>query len=228
MAAGNNSITGGNLDIYGGSSINPGTGGATYFGQGSAEIGLDPGPSATFDTRYTLIALNPGGLERVNLTFSDFNDPTNIRFYNTSMNVAWQDVTEQKLNLSDFFYPLQDFSGYQQQTFVIAPYNSINLDQGDFDTTLGEVGLLVAKAQFYADASPDQRMLYWQYGGSNRYIMADFMMLTGQVKNGQIWKGWQTSNDVSSEIGYTGAATGGFIFSNPTEYNVKLTVLTAS
>jgi hypothetical protein len=58
--------------------------------------------------------------------------------------------------------------------------------------------------------------------------MADFMMLTGQVKNGFPWKGWQTSNNVSQEIGYTGAATGGFIFSNPTEYSVKLTILTAS
>ena len=225
MINGNESRTGGDLDIYGGSS--PAVTGGIYFGEGSSQIGLDPGPSANFDTRYTLIALNPGGLERVNLTFSNFNDPKNIRFYNTSMNVAWQDVTEQKLDLVDFFYPVRDFSGYQQQTFVIAPYTSVNLDQGDFDTTLGEIGLLMARAQFYADATPNQRMLYWEYRGS-RYIMADFMMLTGQVKNGQIWKGWQTSNDVTSEVGYTGAATGGFVFSNPTEYNVKLTVLTAS
>lgn len=217
---------GGDLDIYGGSSTFPS--GGPVFGEGTAKVGLDPGPSGTFDTKYTLIALTPGSLERVNLTFSDFNDPHQVRFYNTSMNVAWQDVTEQKLDLADFFYPLQDFSGYQQQTFVISPDTSINLDQGDFDTTLGEVGLLMARAQFYADATPDQRMLYWQYGGSERYIMADFMMLSGQVKNGQVWKGWQTSNDVSSEVGYTGAATGGFIFSNPTEYSVKLTVLTAS
>jgi hypothetical protein len=217
---------GGDLDIYGGSSTFPSNG--PVFGEGTATVGLDPGPSATFDTKYTLIALTPGSLERVNLTFADFNDPHQVRFYNTAMNVAWQDVTEQKLDLADFFYPMQDFSGYQQQTFVISPDTSINLDQGDFDTTLGEVGLLMARAQFYADATPDQIMLYWQYGGSERYIMADFMMLSGQVKNGQVWKGWQTSNDVSSEIGYTGAATGGFIFSNPTEYSVKLTVLTAS
>jgi len=216
---------GGGLDIYGGNSS---TASVPSFGLGTAKVGLDPGPSANFDTRYTLIALTPGALERVNLTFSDFNDPNEIRFYNTAMNVAWQDVTEQKLDLADFFYPVQDFSGYQQQTFVLAPNTSINLDQGDFDTTLGEVGLLMARAKFYADATPDQRMLYWQYGGTERYIMADFMMLSGQVKNGQVWKGWQTSNDVSSEVGYTGAATGGFIFSNPTEYNVKLTVLTAS
>jgi hypothetical protein len=217
---------GGDLDIYGGSSTNASSG--PVFGDGTSTVGLDPGASATFATKYTLIALTPGSLERVNLTFSDFNDPHEVRFYNTAMNVAWQDVTEQKLDLADFFYPVQDFSGYQQQTFVLAPNTSINLDQGDFDTTLGEVGLLMARAQFYADATPDQRMLYWQYGGSERYIMADFMMLSGQVKNGQVWKGWQTSNDVSSEVGYTGAATGGFIFSNPTEYQVKLTVLTAS
>jgi hypothetical protein len=217
---------GGNLDIFGGSSTNQSPN--PIFGEGSAMSGLDPGPSAAFETRYTLMALSPSGLERVNLTFSDVNDPNNIRFYNTSMNVAWQDVTEQKLNLSDFFYPLQDFSGYQQQTFVISPNTSINLDQGDFDTTLGEIGLLMAKAQFNAEAEPGQRLLYWQYGGDDRYIMADFMMLTGQVKNGVSWKGWQTSNNVSEEVGYTGAATGGFIFSNPTEYSVKLTILTAN
>jgi hypothetical protein len=114
------------------------------------------------------------------------------------------------------------------QTFIMTPNTSINLDQGDFDTTLGEVGLLVARAEFNADATVNERMLYWQYGGTNRYIMADFMMLTGQVKDGQVWKGWQTSNDVSQQVGYTGAATGGFIFSNPTEYQVKLMVLTAS
>jgi hypothetical protein len=42
----------------------------------------------------------------------------------------------------------------------------------------------MAKAQFNAEAEPGQRLLYWQYGGDDRYIMADFMMLTGQVKNG--------------------------------------------
>ena len=220
--------TGGDLDIYGGDSGASPTGVNSFFGLGAASVGLDPGLTATFDTQYTLVALNEAGLNRVNLTFSDFNDPHYVSFYNTSMNVSWQAETLAKLNLSDFFYPVQSFSGYQMQTFIMAPNTSINLDQGDFDTTLGEVGLLVARAEFYADATENQMMLYWQYGGTNRYIMADFMMLTGQVKDGQVWKGWQTSNDVSEEVGYTGAATGGFIFSNPTEYQVKLMVLTAS
>ena len=34
-------------------------------------------------------------LRRVNLTFADFNDPHNVRFYNTALNVAWQKETEQ-------------------------------------------------------------------------------------------------------------------------------------
>lgn len=220
------SIIGGDLDIYGGSSSSSATG--PLFGIGSATVGLDPGITANFDTRYTLVALDEAGLNRVNLTFSDFNDPYYLSFYNTQMNVSWQAETLASLDLADFFYPVQSFSGYQMQTFVISPNTSINLDQGDFDSTLGEVGLLVARAQFNADATEDERMLYWQYGGYDRHIMADFMMLSGQVKNQQVWKGWQTSNNVSSEIGYTGAATGGFIFSNPTEYNVKLMVLTAS
>lgn len=220
--------TGGDLDIYGGDSGASPSGDNSFFGLGVASVGLDPGLTATFNTQYTLVALDEAGLNRVNLTFSDFNDPHYVSFYNTSMNVSWQAETLSKLNLSDFFYPVQSFSGYQMQTFIMSPNTSINLDQGDFDTTLGEVGLLVARAEFYADATINQRMLYWQYGGTERYIMADFMMLTGQVKDGQVWKGWQTSNDVSQQVGYTGAATGGFIFSNPTEYQVKLMVLTAS
>jgi hypothetical protein len=58
--------------------------------------------------------------------------------------------------------------------------------------------------------------------------MSDVMMLTGQVKPDASWKGWQTLPDLEDQVGYTGAATGGFVFSNPTEYPVKLTILTAS
>jgi hypothetical protein len=223
----NEPIIGGSLEIYGGNSAPYASNTGTFFGEGNSATGLNPG-TGNFGINYTLIAQNQIGLDRVNLTFSDFNDPHQVRFYNTALNVAWQAETDIKMDLADFFYPIQSFSGYQKQTMIISPYTSILLDQGDFDTTLGEVGLLMAQAEYNVNTIPQQQILYWQYDGGPRYIMGPLLMLSGQVKNGQSWKGWQTSNDPSYEIGYTGAATGGFIFSNPTEYSIKLTVLTAS
>lgn len=222
------SVTGDNLEIFGGGSSAGGTGDGSLFGVGTSVAGLPTGQTGDFDTKYTLIANTPGSMRRVNLTFSNYNDPKEVRIFNSSLNVTYQANTEEKLDLAEFFYPLQSFSGYQRQTFVIPPDTSINLDPGDFDTTLGEVGLLLAKAEYYADATEDQRLLYWHYNGIRRYIMGSMMMLTGQVKEGSSWKGWEVRPNIESQVGYTGAATGGFVFSNPTEYSVKLTILTAS
>lgn len=218
-------LIGDNLDIYGGESTFGGTGSTGWgsaFGEGDSISGLNPGQTGAFQTRYTLIANSPGSLKRVNLTFSNFNDPHEMRVFNSSLNVVHQAETNEKLDLSKFFYPVQSFSAYQKQTFVIPSDSSVNLDSGDFDTTEGEVGLIVAKADYYADATADQEILYWQYNGEERYVMGKFMILSGQVKNGYSWKGW----DVTPEE--TGGSTGGFVFSNPTEYSVKLTILTAS
>ena len=222
------SITGGDLEIYGGQSTLGGTGGGTMFAGGSSVSGLAPGQTGDFLTKYTLIANTPGSLRRVNLTFSNFNDPKEVRLFNSALNVTYQADIEESLGLADFFHPLQSFSGYQKQTFVIPANTSINLDPGDFDTTLGEVSLLLAKADYYADATDDQRLRYWPYNGLERYVMSDVMMLTGQIKEGYSWKGWEVRPDIESQVGYTGAATGGFVFSNPTEYSVKLTILTAN
>ena len=55
------------------------------------------------------------------------------------------------------------------------------------------------------------------------------MILTGAVKNGSQWRGWDV--DPFSTYGHTGSANnanGGFIFTNPTDYNVKLTVIAAN
>jgi len=55
------------------------------------------------------------------------------------------------------------------------------------------------------------------------------MVLTGAVKNGSQWRGWDV--DPFSTYGHTGNANssdGGFIFTNPTDYNVKLTVIAAN
>lgn len=219
---------GDNLEIFGGGSSAGGTGSGTPFGYGDSNSALTTGQSGPFDTRYTLIANTPGSLKRVNLTFSNYNDPHEVRIFQSSMNVTYQADIEEKLDLAEYFHPLQSFSGYQKQTFVISPDSSINLDPGDYDTTLGEVSLLLARAKYYADAEENQRLLYWHYNSGLRYVMSDMMMLTGQVKPDASWKGWQTLPDIDDQVGYTGAATGGFVFSNPTEYPVKLTILTAS
>ena len=55
------------------------------------------------------------------------------------------------------------------------------------------------------------------------------MVLTGAIKNGSQWKGWDV--DPFSTYGHTGNANsynGGFIFTNPTDYNVKLIVIAAN
>jgi hypothetical protein len=217
---------GGNLDFYGGNSTYPTTG-SNVFGDGSSAVGTTSGHYDGWNTQYTLLATTPGALRRVGLTFADFNDPREVKFFTASMNVIWQAETEIKLSLTDFFHPLQSFSSYQSQTFVIAPYTSVYMDPGDFEQTLGEVSLLVAKADYYADATEEQNFLYWQYGGDERYVMNEFMVLTGAVKNGSFWKGWSTEQ-YPTEIGFEDGVTGGFTFSNPTEYKVKLTVLAAN
>jgi hypothetical protein len=218
---------GDSLEIYGGGSSQSATGGVP-FGLGDSNPALRTGQTGPFNTQYTLIANNEGSLRRVNLTFSNYNDPHEVRLFQTSLNVAYQANVEEKLDLGEFFHPLQSFSSYQRQTFVISPDTSVNLDPGEYDTTLGEVSLLLAKADYYADATKDQRLLYWHYNGGRRYIMSEMMMLTGQVKPDASWKGWQTLPNIDEQVGYTGAATGGFVFSNPTEYPIQLTILTAS
>jgi hypothetical protein len=218
---------GDSYEIYGGGSSQGATSGVV-FGLGDSNPALRAGQTGPFETQYTLIANDEGSMRRVNLTFSNYNDPHQVRLFQSSLNVTYHASIDETLDLSEFFHPLQSFSGYQKQTFVIAPDTSINLDPGEFDTTLGEVSLLLAKAEYYADATDDQRLLYWHYNSGRRYIMSEMMMLTGQVKPDASWKGWQTLPNIDEQVGYTGAATGGFVFSNSTEYSVKLTILTAS
>jgi hypothetical protein len=55
--------------------------------------------------------------------------------------------------------------------------------------------------------------------------MGQFMTLTGAVKTTSNWFGWQV--DPSLEPSYTGIEPG-FVFTNPTNYTVRLTILTAN
>jgi hypothetical protein len=193
---------------------------------GDASPILPPGGSADFLVDYAIIAINKTALRRVNLTFANFNDPHNVRFYNTALNVAWQKETEETLNLVDFFHPLQSFSNYQKQTFNIAALSSINFDIGNFDTTFGEVSLLMAQAEYLPHLTDiEDNILYWNYKNSPRYTMGQFMTLTGAVKTTSSWFGWNV--DPSLEPGYTGIEPG-FVFTNPTNYTVRITILTAN
>jgi hypothetical protein len=219
---------GDSFEIFGGGSSNGGTGAGIPFGHGNSNPALTTGQTGPWNTKYTLIANNPGSLRRINLTFSNYNDPREVRIFQSSLNVTYQAEIDEKLNLSEYFHPLQSFSSYQKQTFVISPDSSINLDPGNFDSTLGEVSLFIARAYYNADVEDDQRLLYWHYNAGLRYIMSDMMMLTGQVKPDSSWKGWQTMSILDEQNEFNGSETGGFVFSNPTEYPVKLIILTAS
>jgi len=197
-----------------------------FVADGDASQILPPGGSADFLVDYAIIAINKTALRRVNLTFSDFNDPHNVRFYNTALNVAWQKETEETLSLVDFFHPLQSFSNYQRQTFNIAALSSINFDIGNFDTTFGEVSLLMVQAEYLPHlTAAEENVIYWNYKNSPRYTMGQFMVLTGAVKTTSNWYGWQV--DPSLEPGYDGIEPG-FVFTNPTNYTVRLTILTAN
>lgn len=197
-----------------------------FVSDGDSSSVLPPGGSAEFLVDYTIIAVNKTALRRVNLTFANFNDPHNVRFYNTALNVAWQKATEETLNLVSFFHPLQSFSNYQKQTFNIAARSSINFDVGNFDETYGEVSLMMVQAEYLPHLTADPfNVIYWNYKNSPRYAMGQFMVLSGAVKTTSAWKGWQV--DPSVDPDYDGI-TPGFVFTNPTNYTVRLSILTAN
>ena len=225
--------------IVGATGFIPGASGYNYDGgNASDESGLYladsskaenifiPGGSADFLVDYAIIAPNKTALRRVNLTFANFNDPVNIRFYNTALNVSWQKFTEVTLDLVSFFHPLQNFSNYQKQTFNIPARTTVNFDTGNFDETYGEASLIMVQAEYLPHLVDDPfNLIYWNYKNSPRYVMGEFMVLSGAVKTSGNWKGWQV--DPSLEPGYDGI-TPGFVFTNPTNFSVRITILTAN
>ena len=87
----------------------------------------------------------------------------------------------------------------------------------------------MARAFYLPETPIDEKILFWDYKGSGRNLMGQFMVLTGAIKENSIWKGWDL--DPFSTYGHTGpadSANGGFIFTNPTDRNVKLTIITAN
>ncbi len=215
-------------NFYGGSASETGS---EFFVGGSAAYPLDPlgGATGGFETRYTNIAEVTRDLERIEATFKRFNDPVELEFTKESFTVTQQSQTLNSIDLVDFFHPLQSFSEYQKVSMIIGPRASANLDPGSFYGTTGEVSMLIAKAEYLPETPEDQKVLFWDYKASERNIMGEIMILTGAVKNGSQWRGWDV--DPFSTYGHTGnanSANGGFIFTNPTDYNVKLTVIAAN
>lgn len=216
------------LNFDGGSSTGVGT--SSFYG-GSSGYPLNPLDGATggFYTLYTNIAQTKADLPRIDATFRDFNDPSELKFIKESFRVVQQADTLDFLNLVDFFHPLQSFSDFQKQTFVIGPENSVNIDPSSFDSTNGEVSMIMARAYYLPEAEEDEKVLFWDYKGQTRNIMSQFMVLSGAIKNGYSWKGWDL--DPFSTYGHTGPANlgnGGLLFTNPTPNNVKLTIITAN
>lgn len=200
---------------------------------GSAGFALDPMQGTTgpqiFVTTYTNIALTKATLPRIDATFRDFNDQPQIKFIKESFDVVQQADTLDYLNVAAFFHPLQSFSDFQKQTFVIGPRNSVNLDPSGFEGTSGESSMLIARAYYLPETEEDQKVLFWDYKGMGRNTMGQFMILTGAIKEDTHWKGWDL--DPFSTYGHTGNPNpelGGFVFTNPTDKNVKLTILTAN
>jgi hypothetical protein len=217
-----------NINNFGGGDSS--SAGGSILSGGGADFTTEPGASGGFKTEYKNIAPNETlGMDVVNATFKRFNDPSKLRFIKSSFEVIKGHETLDLIDLSTFFHPLQSFSDIEKQTMVIGSMTSVNMSPSSFGNTKGEVSLIIARAYYLPESELDERVLFWDYLGSQRNIMGKFMVLTGAVKDGYVWKGW----DVDPFLTYNHAepannGLGGLIFSNPTPHNVKLVVIIAN
>jgi len=216
------------LNIDGGSSSNDGSeilGGNSEFPLSSQNQGGTGG----FLTNYTNVAKVKNDLKRINATFTRFNDSPKVKFIKEYYSVVKKDETMDKVSLAEFFHPIQSFSEYQKQTIVMDPLSTINLDPSSFFSTEGEVSLLVVKAEYLPDAEDNEKMVFWDYANTPRKIMGSIMILSGAIKNGSVWHGWNI--DPFNTYDHTDQPdinNGGISFTNPTAKSVKLTVLTTN
>lgn len=216
-----------NDNFEGGNSLQ--TGQTSIIGGDSTFAIVPAGATAGFDIIYQNIAKTIPELEIIEATFQRFNDPNEVEFIKESFEVVYQDKTLDKLDVVDFFHPLQSFSNYQKQTFVISPRASANLDPSSFTSTNGEVSMIIAKAEYLPGTPIEKKVIFWDYKGNQRNVMGEIMILTGAIKEDASWRGWDV--DPFSTYGHTGpanSANGGFIFTNPTDSEVQLTVITAN
>lgn len=187
------------------------------------------GPTGAFNMEYRNIALNKNQFKIIDATFQRFNEPIGLKFIKESFDVVYQSQVLDFLDVAEFFHPLQSFSNYQKQTIVINPATSFNLDPGSFTNTNGEISMLIARAEYLPEAKGDDRILFWDYLASQRNIMGGFMVLTGAIKKGYSWKGWDMDPfSTYDHVDIPNSANGGFIFTNPTSMTVRLTIITAN
>jgi hypothetical protein len=216
-----------NLNYDGGSSSG-GTYNQTVQG-GSNNPVFTPGV-CTFTVRYSNVALTREQLPVIDWTFKYKNQPAVFRYFKSSFNVCLQSNVMDTLNLTSFFHPFLSFSSYQKQTFVIDPDTTIDIDTSNFAQTLNEVSFILARAYYLPTQQGSARVLFWDYGGVRRYPMGEIMVLTGAVKEGSNWRGWDISP--FANYGHTGPVSnpslGGISFTNPTTSPVKLVVITAN
>ena len=216
------------LNIDGGNSSNS----SSEISGGNSEYPLSPQPAGAtggFLSNYTNSALINSDLKRINATFIRFNDQPKVKFIKEYYSVVRKEETMDKVSLAEFFHPLQSFSEYQKQTVVIDPLTTINLDPSSFYSTECEVYLIVVKAEYLPEADTNEKMIFWDYGNTPRKIMGSIMILSGSIKNGSIWHGWDI--DPFSDYAHTANPDindGGISFTNPTEKTVKLIILTAN
>lgn len=208
------------------------TDGQQIFG-GDSDFVLNPmgttGSTGGFVTEYRNIALTRSQFRSIEATFQRFNNPTQLKFIRESLRVIQGAETYDTLDLKSFFHPLQNFSNYQKQTIVIYPETSFTLDPGSFSATNGEISLLIAKAEYLPESEEVEQVLFWDYKANERNIMGKLLVLTGAIKRGSSWRGWDVDPYPSSNnTGIPNGASGGFIFTNPTTKAVKLTIITAN
>lgn len=213
------------LNLEGGDSLNPGF---EVLG-GDSEYYMSNGSTGGFVTNYTNVAQIDTDLKRINATFRRFNDPNEVRFIKEYFCITKKDETFDKISVSEFFHPLQDFSEYQKQTVILDPYTTINLDPSSFYSTEGEVSLIVVKAEYLPEAEYSEKMIFWDYGNTPTKIMGSLMILSGAVKNGASWHGWDVNPfDSYDQTTQPTINDGGLSFNNPTKNKVKLTILTSN
>ena len=198
---------------------------------GSSSYPLSPvGPTGNdFFTKYTNVAKTTRQLDVVDATFKRFNTPPVLSFSGDSILINRKTENLESFNISEFFHPLLSFSEYQKQTFVINPRTTINIDNSGFESTNGEVSMIAARAYYLPEAEEEDRVIFWEYQGTQKYPMKDLVILTGAVKNEQTWNGWDVNP--FSNYGNTGPAqisNGGLSFTNPTRFNVKLSIIISS
>ena len=213
------------LNIDGGNSIASGSN--LSGGDSSYPLSSQPsGASGGFLTTYTNVALTKKDIKRIDATFRRFNDQPKVKFIKEYYSVIRKEETMDKVSLVEFFHPLQSFSDYQKQTVVIDPLTTINLDPSYFNSTEGEVSLIVVKAEYLPEADTNEKMIFWDYGNTPRKIMGSIMILSGSIKNGFPWHGWDVDPfNTYNHSNPPDINDGGISVTNPTPKTVKLTIL---